>query len=298
MPRRCQARDLDNTLVITSLPSLPANLPPGPNDIVFTATDPDKNTATCSTVITVIDTTPPVLVGVPPDLTVPCPGLPPPATPTATDCDAVTITLAETRAAGRCADEATITRTWTAVDGSGNRASATQRITVVDTVPPVIAGCALVPEPLLPAPPNPPNPPASPRSPASATSCFSSAFFRVRCGAALDACDPAPQLAAEVIVTRRVVLSGACVSIEERIPVACDELVVLRAGAPRPPRSAASSSSAPVGPREIAGESIRLSVRAADRCGNAAVGCEVDAVASGLLCAPLPARCPVSASSR
>ena len=67
-------------------------------------------------VITVQDTTDPVLAGVPADVTVECSEVPVAATPTATDnCDEeVQIDYTEEREDGNCPDNYTLTRTWTA----------------------------------------------------------------------------------------------------------------------------------------------------------------------------------------
>jgi hypothetical protein len=94
-----------------------------------------------SAIVTIVDTTPPTLVGVPSDETVECDAVPPPAVVTATDtCDtSVTPSFDETRVDGSCADNNTLTRTWTATDACGNSISSEQIITVEDTTPPVIA---------------------------------------------------------------------------------------------------------------------------------------------------------------
>ncbi|MCL7486899.1 MAG: hypothetical protein M8357_01830 [Desulfobulbaceae bacterium] len=94
-----------------------------------------------SAIVTIVDTTPPTLVGVPNDTTVECDAVPPPAGVTATDtCDASVIPgFEETRVDGSCADNYLLTRTWTGVDGCGYSSSAVQTITVQDTVGPVIS---------------------------------------------------------------------------------------------------------------------------------------------------------------
>ena len=65
--------------------------------------------------------------------------MPAPATVTATDnCDSnVSVSFAENKAAGSCADSYTLTRTWTATDDCGNTAQCVQIITVHDTKAPV-----------------------------------------------------------------------------------------------------------------------------------------------------------------
>ncbi len=108
----------------------------------WTATDACGNTSTAAQTITVIDTTAPVIAGVPADATVQCDAVPTAATATATDtCDSnPTISLNESSAAGTCANSYVLTRVWTATDVCGNSSTATQTITVIDTVAPVLAG--------------------------------------------------------------------------------------------------------------------------------------------------------------
>ena len=108
----------------------------------WTATDACGNAITCDQIITVEDTTPPVIV-CPADVTVECDASILPADTgmaTATDnCDAASvITFADVVAAGACPQESVITRTWTATDDCGNAITCDQIITVEDTTPPVI----------------------------------------------------------------------------------------------------------------------------------------------------------------
>jgi hypothetical protein len=104
------------------------------------------NTTTGTQVVTVRDTTEPVLSGVPGDSTVECSEVPTPASPTATDnCDTdVQIIFSEIRADGPCPDTYTLTRTWTAVDNCGNATPGTQVLSVQDTTAPVLT-CGLEP---------------------------------------------------------------------------------------------------------------------------------------------------------
>jgi len=104
----------------------------------WTATDCAGNTASATQVITVVDTTDPVLVGVPADVTVECSAIPDPAVVTATDnCDQAPVVGLVVNSTVNCG-QGTITRTWTATDCAGNTSSATQVITVVDTTDPEI----------------------------------------------------------------------------------------------------------------------------------------------------------------
>ena len=124
----------------------------------WTAIDDCGNVATATQVINVgNDSEPPVLVGVPTDIYIDCgENVPPIPTVTATDnCDgAVDVTYSETTTGTSCAE--VLTRTWTATDGCGNTATATQVINIgSDTEPPVLGGvpadatlsCAELPAP-------------------------------------------------------------------------------------------------------------------------------------------------------
>ncbi|MEZ4950494.1 MAG: hypothetical protein R2784_14075 [Saprospiraceae bacterium] len=105
---------------------------------VFTAVDDCGNQSTASQVITVQDSNPPTIVGVPGDITVDLtnggsvPGLP---NVTATDiCDPdVDLIFTETRDdIDNCSYK--LTRTWVAVDDCGNEATESYMITVIDGV--------------------------------------------------------------------------------------------------------------------------------------------------------------------
>jgi hypothetical protein len=107
----------------------------------WTAVDDCGNEATQQQTITVVDTTPPVLQGVPSDVSAECDAIPQPPTVAATDlCSNATVRLTESAQPGDCADESLITRTWTATDACGNQSRQAQVITVVDTKPPTLSG--------------------------------------------------------------------------------------------------------------------------------------------------------------
>ena len=88
---------------------------------------------------TVIDSTAPVLVGVPSDITVQCDAIPAPATVSATDnCDA-TLTVNYTETSNTVVDGVgSITREWSVTDNGGNTTTETQTITVIDSTAPTI----------------------------------------------------------------------------------------------------------------------------------------------------------------
>jgi hypothetical protein len=99
----------------------------------WTAKDCANNETVHTQTLTIVDTTAPVLSGVPADITVACEGPPAPPVVTATDnCDAnPTVTLIEVdhRADDVCDSDGDIIRTWTATDCAGNQTTLSQTIT-------------------------------------------------------------------------------------------------------------------------------------------------------------------------
>ena len=107
----------------------------------WTATDDCDNEVVHTQIITVTDTTDPAFFSFPQDITVECDNLPAPSMPIATDnCDTdVMVTyIGEVVTGDAC--NGTVIRTWTATDDCGNMTTATQTITTVDNVDPVIVG--------------------------------------------------------------------------------------------------------------------------------------------------------------
>lgn len=104
------------------------------------ATDDCGNSAVAVQQIYVEDTTPPVLIGVPNDVTVECDQVPAPANVKAVDaCDPdAVLTFKEIRQDGNCPQSYTLIRTWTATDDCGNTTSDSQIITVRDTEAPIL----------------------------------------------------------------------------------------------------------------------------------------------------------------
>jgi hypothetical protein len=105
----------------------------------WTATDECGNSSSCEQIITVVDTTPPV-IQCPPNVVVECgestdPGDTGVATATDNCTDEPTVTHVDS-VEGSC--PTVITRTWTATDECGNASSCDQIITVEDTTPPQI----------------------------------------------------------------------------------------------------------------------------------------------------------------
>lgn len=104
------------------------------------ATDPCQNTVTATQTITLIDTSPPTLVGVPADITLSCTDpVPSPAdVKVADDCDPdPSIELEESIEPGNCKGNYILTRTWYTTDACGNNTASSQIITVEDTDSPV-----------------------------------------------------------------------------------------------------------------------------------------------------------------
>src|SRR5438477_580467 len=87
----------------------------------------------------VVDNTPPAIGALPIASTVTGSAIPSCPTPTGGDvCSTVTLTFADATAAGSCANNYSVTRTWTAKDACNNTATASQTINVVDNTPPTI----------------------------------------------------------------------------------------------------------------------------------------------------------------
>jgi phage tail protein X len=113
----------------------------------WTATDACGNSSTCAQVITVDDSTAPVITNCPANRTIECDESTLPANTgmaSATDnCDpAPDVTYSDvTVASSTCPQEYTINRTWTATDACGNSSTCAQVITVDDSTAPVITTC-------------------------------------------------------------------------------------------------------------------------------------------------------------
>jgi alpha-tubulin suppressor-like RCC1 family protein len=110
--------------------------------LTLTVTDPSGQTGTSTATLTFNDTIKPTLNGVPANTTVECSAVPAPAPVTVTDnCDtAPKLNYQETKTPGNCADNYTLTRTWTGSDVCGNTQAQSQVITVQDKTPPVLSG--------------------------------------------------------------------------------------------------------------------------------------------------------------
>lgn len=136
----------DNCTVATFDPDYPPGtvFPKGTTLVTYTATDGAGNTATCSFNVTVVDNTPPVLSVCPSNRTVnansSCQAVEYWAPPTYSDnCGGVN--LSSTRQPGSTFNKGTTVVTYTATDLSGNIATCSFNVTVVDNTAPMIAGC-------------------------------------------------------------------------------------------------------------------------------------------------------------
>ncbi len=111
---------------------------------VWTA-DNGSTTVSCTQTITEVDTTGPVLSGVPDKATAECGAVPPAAVVTADDaCDgSVPVVLSESSSEGPCPGSYILTRTWIATDQCGNTTVGSHQICVVDTLDPSLVGAPL-----------------------------------------------------------------------------------------------------------------------------------------------------------
>ncbi|MEZ4932291.1 MAG: HYR domain-containing protein [Saprospiraceae bacterium] len=106
----------------------------------WVATDAAGNQTTATQVITVLDTTDPVVVSQPADVTVDCGSdIPAIIPPVFTDnCNEFTVDFSEVTVADSSTDEQIIVRTWVATDDVGNSTTVTQTITINDNIAPVV----------------------------------------------------------------------------------------------------------------------------------------------------------------
>jgi large repetitive protein len=128
----------DNNLELSATSSTALE---GCNQVIYrswTATDNCGNSTTLFQTITLEDTTEPQFMNLPPDYTTACSAELVFDLPTALDaCDGnVQVNVVEETIEGSCEGSYVIERTFTSTDNCGNTATATQLITVVDTIAP------------------------------------------------------------------------------------------------------------------------------------------------------------------
>ncbi|MEI6566071.1 MAG: hypothetical protein WCR20_05315, partial [Verrucomicrobiota bacterium] len=125
---------------IVQNPAPGTRLPFGFNQITFVVTETNGITFTCSSVVIVADLTAPKFTPLP-ELTISCSAVWEFGTPIATDaCSEPEIKVLSTVTNQTGGVSYVATRTWKAEDGSGNSATMSQRVTVVDTNSPVVLG--------------------------------------------------------------------------------------------------------------------------------------------------------------
>ena len=129
---------------LTSSPPFGTPFPKGLTVVTYTATDAVGNTATCSFNVTVLDNTPPIIIGCPANITVnanaSCQAVVPWSPPGFTD-NCVGGQLARTHDPNSTFNKGTTTVVYTATDAAGNTATCSFNVNVVDNTPPVITGC-------------------------------------------------------------------------------------------------------------------------------------------------------------
>ena len=114
----------------------------GNNNITLTVTDACGGTSNCVAIVTVADNIPPVLGAIPADLFLECSAaIPAPPVVTAIDNCSANVVLTETSTKTNYPNQCSsisydLTRTWTATDPSGNKASKSQKISLKDTKAP------------------------------------------------------------------------------------------------------------------------------------------------------------------
>jgi gliding motility-associated-like protein len=118
----------------------------GAHTITYSAQDSQGNKTTCSFIVTVTDSQPPVFAGCPTDFSVPslpgtCSAVVTWTAPTATDNCGGVIVPTSPNASGASYGVGAHTITYTANDGRGNQSTCSFTVTVTDNEAPVLAGC-------------------------------------------------------------------------------------------------------------------------------------------------------------
>jgi hypothetical protein len=122
---------------VTVTNDAPSPFPLGATVVTWTAQDAKGRVGSSTQTVTVVDTTPPTFTSVPPDIALNDCGPANLGLPTAVDDCAGTPTFTNNAPAKFLVGPTVVT--WTAADVSGNHATATQTVTVTDTVAPKVA---------------------------------------------------------------------------------------------------------------------------------------------------------------
>ena len=136
----------DNCMVESVNVSHPigSSFPKGTTVVTYTAKDVAGNTATCSFKVTVVDNIKPILSSCPANKTVTanasCRAVVNWAPPSYSD-NCLGTYLSSTASPGDTFNKGTTVVTYTATDASGNTATCSFNVTVVDDAPPVFSGC-------------------------------------------------------------------------------------------------------------------------------------------------------------
>ncbi|ABK77198.1 hypothetical protein CENSYa_0565 [Cenarchaeum symbiosum A] len=133
-----EASASDATGISSTSSDAPAIFPLGTTEVTWTAADNHGNTAQDIQAVTILDTTSPV-ISAPPDISIEAAGPGPEAADigVADAGDLVGVSYMQNDAPAAY-PLGTTEVTWTATDDAGNSASAVQKITVYDTIPPVV----------------------------------------------------------------------------------------------------------------------------------------------------------------
>ncbi len=136
------ASDNCNSFVVTQSPAAGTTIGLGTTTVTMTVTDDAGNSSICEVNVDVQDQTPPS-ISCPDDVTITCdastdPALTGEATASDNCDDNVALDFVDFVNPGACPNASTISRTWMAIDNSGNSSACIQTITVVDWEPPLV----------------------------------------------------------------------------------------------------------------------------------------------------------------
>ena len=109
----------------------------GPNVVTWTVVDANRRRGMASQTVTIVDTTDPIFTSVPPDVSLNTCGQAVLGLPKAADDCAGMVGFTDNAPKSFPVGKTAVT--WTATDASGNQATASQLVTVVDTVAPTVS---------------------------------------------------------------------------------------------------------------------------------------------------------------